>query len=95
MQIRRSSRLNCFNSVAVGYPVGLIIDGEKGNTVEQAQEGIINLQNIWFAGMTVTGSDANKVYDDVLYDAVNKTIIDAGQESYSSSFFKAQKGNKP
>ena len=32
--------------------------------------------------------------DDVLYDAVNKTIIDAGQESYSSSFFKAQKGNK-
>ena len=46
MQIRRSSRLNCFNSVAVGYPVGLIIDGEKGNTVEQAQEGIINLQNI-------------------------------------------------
>ena len=27
MQIRRSSRLNCFNSVAVGYPVGLIIDG--------------------------------------------------------------------
>lgn len=79
MQIRRSSRLNCFNSVAVGYPVGLIIDGEKGNTVEQAQEGIINLQNIWFAGMTVTGSDANKVYDDVLYDAVNKTIIDAGQ----------------
>ena len=37
MQIRRSSRLNCFNSVAVGYPVGLIIDGEKGNTVEQAQ----------------------------------------------------------
>ena len=88
------SRLNCFNSVAVGYPVGLIIDGEKGNTVEQAQEGIINLQNIWFAGMTVTGSDANKVYDDVLYDAVNKTIIDAGQESYSSSFFKAQKGNK-
>ena len=66
MQIRRSSRLNCFNSVAVGYPVGLIIDGEKGNTVEQAQEGIINLQNIWFAGMTVTGSDANKVYDDVL-----------------------------
>lgn len=41
--------------------------------------------------MTVTGSDANKVYDDVLYDAVNKTIIDAGQESYSSSFFKTQK----
>ena len=94
MQIRRSSRLNCFNSVAVGYPVGLIIDGEKGNTVEMAKAGNIKLENIWFAGMTVVGSDANKVYDDVLYDAVNKQIIDAGQESYSSTFFKAQKGNK-
>ena len=94
MQIRRSSRLNCFNSVAVGYPVGLIIDGEKGNTVEMTKAGNIKLENIWFAGMTVVGSDANKVYDDVLYDAVNKQIIDAGQESYSSTFFKAQKGNK-
>ena len=52
------------------------------------------MENIWFAGMTVVGSDANKVYDDVLYDAVNKQIIDAGQESYSSTFFKTQKGNK-
>ena len=46
------------------------------------------------SAMTVVGSDANKVYDDVLYDAVNKQIIDAGQESYSSTFFKTQKGNK-
>ena len=34
------------------------------------------------------------MYDDVLYDAANKTVIDASQESYSSSFFKAQEGNK-
>ena len=80
----------CFNSVAVGYPVGLIIDGEKGNTVEMTKAGNIKLENIWFAGMTAVGSDANKIYDDVLYDAVNKPIIDAGQESYSSTFFKAQ-----
>ena len=59
-----------------------------------AKAGNIKLENIWFAGMTVVGSDANKIYDDVLYDAVNKQIIDAGQESYSSTFFKAQKGNK-
>ena len=54
----------------------------------------IKLENIWFAGMTVVHYDANKVYDDVLYDAVNKRIIDAGQESYSSTFFKTQKGNE-
>lgn len=56
-----------------------------------AKAGNIKLENIWFAGMTVVGSDANKVYDDVLYDAVNKQIIDAGQESYSSTFSRLRK----
>ena len=37
--------------------------------------------------MDVIGSDANKVYDDVLYDAVNKAVIDANQKSYSNTFF--------
>lgn len=97
MQIRRSSRLNCFNSVAVGYPVGLIIDGEKGNTVEMAKEGTVKLQNIWFAGMDILGSDANKLYEDVLvtgYDENKKPVKDESQESYSSTFFKSQAGNK-
>ncbi len=94
MQIRRSSRLACFNSVAVGYPIGLIIDGEKGNTQEMAKNGTLRLQNIVFAGMGITGSDANKVYEDVLYDAVNKTVFNQDQESFSSTFFKAQTGNR-
>lgn len=42
MQIRRSSRLNCINSVAVGFPIGLIIDGDKGNTVESAKTACSN-----------------------------------------------------
>ena len=94
MQIRRSSRLACFNSVAVGYPVGLIVDAEKGNTQDVAKAGNLKLQNIFFAGMGVTGSDANKRYEDNLYDAVQKSVIDANQESYSSTFFKSQTGNK-
>ena len=94
MHIRRSSRLACFNSVAVGYPVGLIVDAEKGNTQEVAKTGNLKLQNIFFAGMGVTGSDANKRYEDNLYDAVQKSVIDANQESYSSTFFKSQTGNK-
>ena len=94
MQIRRSSHLACFNSVAVGYPIGLIIDGEKGDTQEEAKSGNLKLQNIIFAGMGVTGSDANKRYEDNLYDAANKSIIDASKESFSSTFFKAQSGNR-
>jgi len=93
MQIRRSSHLACFNSVAIGYPIGLIIDAQKGNTQEYAKEGKLKLQNIIFAGMGITGSDANKRYVDDLYDAVNKTVIDANKESYSSTFFKSQQGN--
>lgn len=94
MQIRRSSRLACFNSVAVGYPIGLIVDGEKGNTQEVAKADGLKLQSILFAGMGITGSDANKRYEDNLYDAATKQIIDASCESYSSTFFKSQPGNR-
>ena len=87
MQIRRSSRLNVINSVAAGWPIGLIIDGEEGDTPAQAKAGVIRFHNNVFAGMDVIGSDANKVYDDVLYDAVNKAVIDANQKSYSNTFF--------
>ena len=96
MQIRRSSCLNCINSVAVDWPIGLIIDGEKGNTPAQAKGGKITLQNVWFANMDILGSDANKVYEDVLvtgYDANQKPVKDATQKSYSSAVFLAQKGN--
>jgi len=94
MQIRRSSHLACFNSVAIGYPIGLIIDAQKGNTQEYAKAGSLKLQHIIFAGMGLTGSDANKRYVDDLYDAVNKVVIDANQESFSSTYFKAQPGNR-
>lgn len=93
MQIRRSSRLSCFNSLAVGYPIGLIIDGEKGNTVETAKAGELKLQHIWFAGMGVVGTDANKLYEDVLADGKGN-IVDATKESYSHTFFGLQTGNK-
>ena len=87
MQIRRSSRLNVINSVAAGWPIGLIIDGEKGDTPAQAKAGTIRFHNNVLAGMDIVGSDANKVYEDVLYDAVNKVEIDKNQKSYSNSFF--------
>ena len=95
MQIRRGSRLNCINSIALGWPIGLIIDSEKGDTRQQAENGQIRLQNIWFADMDVTGSDANKEYRDVRVDYVNKqAVTDETKKSWSSTFFLAQSGNK-
>lgn len=97
MQIRRNSRLNCFNSVAVGWPIGLILDNQKGDTQGAATSGLLKLQNIYFAGMDATGTDANKEYSDVLvtgYDSNSKPIIDATQKSFSSTWFLQQLGNK-
>lgn len=93
MHIRRNSRLSCYNSVAVGYPIGLILDNEKGDTQGAANAGSLKLQNIWFAGMDITGSDFNKIYKDEFYDYATKTT-DATKKSFSSTFFLAQTGNK-
>ncbi len=95
MQIRRSSHLACFNSVAVGYPVGLIIDGEKGNTVETAKAGGLKLQHIYFANMGIVGSDANKSYGDTLITYTGgKTVGNPNVQSYSHTFFESQAGNE-
>ncbi len=91
MQMRRSSRLSCYNSVAVGYPIGLIIDGEKGATVNYAKAGLFHLKNLVFAGMGVLGSDNNKYYKDERY--LGDGNYDATTVSYSHSFF-IQEGNR-
>lgn len=94
MHIRRNSRLNCYNSVAIGWPIGLILDNEKGNTQGAAMNGLLNLHRIVFAGMDVTGTDFNKMYTDGLYDYTTKTV-DTTQPSFSTTFFlTAANGNK-
>ena len=88
MQIRRSSRLNCFNSLFVGFPVGIIIENDKGSqTQESATAGELSLKNIVFSSMTILGSDKNKSFKD-LYS--NNSSIAEGEtrESFSASFFK-------
>lgn len=93
MQIRRSSRLCVENTLAVGYPIGLIIDGEKGNSVKYANEGKIVLKNIVFAGMGVIGTDKNKEYEDYYYDFLSGTA-DRSRVSFSNQFFFSESSNK-
>lgn len=92
MHIRRNSRLNCFNSVAVGWPVGIILDNEKGDTQGAATSGSMKLKNIWFGGMTAVGTDFNKIEVDGLYDYTNKTV-DETKQSFSHSFFELADNN--
>ena len=79
--------------MAVGYPIGLIVDGEKGNTVQYSKNGDFHLKNIIFAGMGVVGSDNNKKYEDYLYNRETGTY-DESQVSYSHTFFKSEASNK-
>lgn len=79
--------------MAVGYPIGLIIDGEKGNTVKYAKEGGFHLRNIIFSGMGVIGTDKNKEYEDYLYDYATGTE-DRTKVSFSHTFFLSEPTNK-
>ncbi|RHJ95290.1 hypothetical protein [Parabacteroides bouchesdurhonensis] len=92
MQIRRNSKLNCFNSVAMGYPVGILLDNQKGTTQTWATNGDLKLNNLYFAQMTVLGSDVNKSWKD-LY-STDGTNEEAGKISFSHDFFLNQTGNK-
>ena len=97
MQIRRNSRLNCYNSVALGYPVGIILDNQKGDTQGAATKGDLHVNNVWFAGMDLTGVDDNKGKKDVLvtgYNEKSKPIYDESKKSFSSTWFVKQSGNK-
>lgn len=63
MQLRRNSNLSCFNSVAMGFPVGLIVENDKGSDTQgDATSGKMKLANLFFAGMTQLGSDQNKKF---------------------------------
>jgi hypothetical protein len=61
MQIRRNSRLNCFNSTAIGFPVGLMLSNDgRGDTQGAAASGLLKLKNVYFAEMGLLGADADK-----------------------------------
>ena len=61
MQIRRNSRMNCFNSVATGFPLGLMLSNDgRGDTQGSAANGLLKLKNVYFAGMGLLGADADK-----------------------------------
>lgn len=52
MHIRRGSRLSVYNSIFAGWPVGLFIDGAKGDSPTQATNNVLQIENCVLAGMT-------------------------------------------
>ena len=73
----------------MGYPVGLLLDVEKGNpgSLSFAKNNDLKLQHIIFAQMGVLGSDVNKDMTDTESDTGKKEDLKAGSQSNSHSFF--------
>jgi hypothetical protein len=97
MHLRRNTHLSCFNSVVAGWPIGVIIDNQRGDAQGNAQNGSLNLKYVKVAGCDIAGSDFNKIYKDVLvsgFDADGKAILDETQKSFSSTWFASQEGNE-
>lgn len=92
IQIRRGSNLNLFNSVATGFPVGIAINNDKGSQTQQAATaGSLKVQNVYFAGMTILGTDKDGSYKDAL--STDASAINEAIESFSSAFFKQAANN--
>jgi hypothetical protein len=52
MHLRRGSRLSIYNSLFAGWPSGLDIDGQKGDSPAQATANVLQIENCVMAGMT-------------------------------------------
>lgn len=92
MQIRRSSNLNCYNSVAMGFPVGIMICNDKGSLTQTAADaGSLNLKNMYLAGVTILGCDKDGAFLDQL--SKDATTLDPANESFSATYFKKASNN--
>jgi len=54
IQIRRGSQLSIYNSIFAGYPNGLFIDGQKGNSPAMAASNDLQIENCILAGMVAS-----------------------------------------
>jgi hypothetical protein len=53
IHLRRGTMTSIYNSVYVGYPEGLQLDGQKGNSPARADANELQIENSVLAGMTV------------------------------------------
>jgi len=52
LHLRRGTMTSVYNSVFVGFPQGLSIDGQKGNSPSRAENDQLQIENTVLAGMT-------------------------------------------
>ncbi|WP_436415537.1 hypothetical protein [Petrimonas sp.] len=91
IQIRRNSKISIFNSVAVGYPVGLILENDRNSTTQTwFSTGESKVSNVYFAGMNHIGSDKNGSIDPVVF--WDGTTEDKNKTPFSEAYFLREGG---
>ncbi len=89
-QIRRNSNLSLFNSVIAGWPVGLIVENDKGSATQTAAaKGSLCVMNNVMAGVAVTATDANKKLVAGWSDN-GGNVFDTARKPFSWDFFEKQ-----
>ena len=81
MHIRRSSQLCTYNSVFVGWPKGLLLDGALGNTPTKAEDNTVQIENCILAGMQTN------------YEAASGTVATPYTVAQIQAYFEAPTRN--
>ena len=58
VQIRRNSCISLTNSVIIGYPVGLVVENDKGSQTQTFADGNTLISNVFFGGYSDNAADA-------------------------------------
>jgi hypothetical protein len=83
LHLRRNTQLSLFNSLIAAFPIGLIIENDKGSTTQTwATEGKLNVTNCVMAGMIKNFQDKQYWTGGTVFDPSNNS--GAFAESYFS-----------
>lgn len=87
MHLRRNTELRVFNSLFAAFPIGLIIENDKGSTTQQhATDGVLQVTNCVMAGMI-------KNFQDAQYWSNNSQLNDSDPGTFADSYFNRNGGN--
>ncbi len=86
LHLRRNTQLSIYNSLIAAYPIGLIVENDKGATTQTwATEGKLNVTNCVMAGMV-------KNYQDAQYWAAGSQFSATDAGTFASSYFTRTNG---
>jgi len=94
MHLRRNTRLSCTNTLTIGWPVGIIVDNQRGDARTNYQGGAAELQNIVIADAGIEASDFNGVFANQLVTNYSPLTKDEAQQSWTSTWFKSDSSRR-